>query len=207
MRTIILYITFFCTVVGIVKGQELRLSVAAGGVTSSEYYVYHSFYGPYAMRGQFVYGVNVSYPLFGKGFGLFVAANNKVAKVEGTTIPKLLFTTSNYVAGIVWRMPFKRFECEMLGGVGNQGDTYELTLKGNQMYTVNDKMTIYHGGFNLFFPFTDFLDIMFGARITKNGESKFTASFNFDKKDIEVPSTLYTGVAGLSIHIFGKEIE
>jgi len=63
-------------------------------------------------------------------------------------------------------------------------------------------MTIYQSGVSIFFPIYTIVDFMVGARIMKNNESESSASFIFNNNDLDIPSIVYTGIIGLSIHLF-----
>ncbi len=184
--------------------QTLKASVGFGGAGANKSYIYNSFYGPYVINGQYEYEVNVSYPFIGKGFGLFIETNNRFVKFEtGNILLDLSFRSSNYIGGVCWRKLLGKTEIELLLGYGYEWDKYKLTK--TELYTVSNELAIYHGGATFYFPVFDFMDAIIGARITLNKESHISTSFYSRREDFEIPSTVYSGLAGLSFRLFGSD--
>ena len=181
-------------------GQELKLSAGFGGGSSNSEYIYNSFIGPYAIQGQYVYSADISYPVIGKGFGLFLETNNKHADIVGIS-----FKSNNLVSGLCWRKSFKNAEIEFLSGFGYSWDKYELTDSRLGYYSISNKMSLIHTGITFYLPLFDLIDVMIGARLIKNNSSHVSASFNIIERNLLIPSTLYVGMVGLNFNLFGTK--
>lgn len=195
--SIIFFTTFF---VHQTNGQSLKLSIDAGGSASKTSYVYNSLVGPYIIQGQYLFGTNISFPFFGYGFGLFVETNNKLAKLSGIS-----FKSNNVSTGLCWRNPFGKSKIEFTGGFGYSWDKYELNDSRLDFFSITNSKSIFQGGITLYFPFFESVDMMIGGRLTKNNNSHIASSFKINNSDLEIPSLLYSGVAGLSFTLFGED--
>lgn len=201
MRNNCLFILAFIITTNSSLSNDLKLNVGFGAASSNSAYTYNSIIGPYAIQGHYNYSSNISYPFFGKGFGLFFEANNKRANIIGIS-----FRNSIIVSGLSWRIYINKSTVELLSGFGYGWDKYDLTDARLGSYKISNEMSVFHTGFNIYLPMFDMLDIMIGMRITQNNKSHISASFKMRERDLTVPSILYGGVIGLSLNLFGDSI-
>ena len=196
----ILIILAFELVFQHVRCQALKLGIEFGGSTSNQEYVYNSIFGPYTEMGQYLLGANISYPLLGDGFGLFIETSHRV--FNGSEIS---FNGSNLILGPCWRKSINSLELEIIGGYGKGWDKYILNDSQIGFRSISNNMSIFYGGLTMFIPTTQYLDLMIGARLTMNSNSNITASFYIDPNDVQIPSLLYSGMIGLSFNLFGND--
>ena len=177
--------------------QSLKISVNAGGSTSSKPYSYQTFYGPITERGQYVFGTNASYPLFGNGVGIFFETTNKVMNKSDVS-----FKSNNIVTGISWRNEFTSVELELLMGFGYSWEKYKLTYLRYGSFEIYNELSIFHGGMALSIPVNDFLDIVFAGRATINNHPHVKTNFYIVNNDLYIPPVLYSGMIGLGFNLF-----
>ncbi|MCF8239779.1 MAG: hypothetical protein K9J16_00225 [Melioribacteraceae bacterium] len=206
MKNLLLTILLSLLLSGPVASQSLKLNLFGGGGTSNIPYgfsdLYHSFVvanvtGQYSIQGYYMWGGNISYPIYKNEFGLYIETNNRFTNVEPISYRSNLLT-----AGLNWYKPFSVLAVELSAGYGFSWDEYEIEKSAYEKYNITNRMTVFQGGFNIYFPITDIIQLTVGGRIIFNNQSHVSVtSYYVDKSDIEVPSTTYGGIVGISIDI------
>ncbi len=203
-----LYLTLFLSLILVepIISQSLKLNIYGGGGASNKSYSYSATYGfvflgttteNYSIRGYYLWGINISYPIYEKEFGLYIESNNRFSNVSPVSYRSNILT-----AGIIWRKPISKIEIELLGGYGYSWDNYELTKSQDEKYSITNGMSVFHSGFNVYVPINTIFELSIGGRLTVNNKTHISVSNHFmSENSLKVPSLLYTGIAGISINI------
>ena len=180
--------------------QQLKLSIDIGGSTSAKPYSYKEFFALITERGQYVAGTTLSYPVFGKGFGLFLETTNKTMNERDIS-----FRCSNYVSGLCWRYGGTAFQLELASGFGYAWEKYKLNDSQYGIFLISNALSVFHEGITFYFPVGSVVNIVFAGRLTINNKSHAVANFYLGDDNLYIPPVLYSGMIGAGFNIFGEE--